>query len=29
MCLNICELDPTYFVSAPGLAWKACLKRQE
>ena len=21
MCVNIYELDPTYFVSAPGLAW--------
>ena len=28
MCLNIYELDPTYFVSAPGLAWQACLKRK-
>ena len=27
MCLDIYELDPTYFVSAPGLAWKACLKK--
>ena len=27
MCLNIYELDPTYFVSAPRLAWQACLKR--
>ena len=26
MCLNIYELDPTYFVSAPGLAWQAYLK---
>ena len=26
MCLEIYELDPTYFVSAPGLAWQACLK---
>ena len=29
MCLNIHELDPTYFVSAPGLAWQACLKKTE
>ena len=28
ICLNIYELDPTYFVSAPGLAWQACLKRK-
>ena len=29
MCLEKYELDPTYFVSAPGLAWQACLKKQE
>ena len=28
-CLEIYELDPIYFVSAPGLAWQACLKRTE
>ena len=27
MCLEIYELDPTYFVSAPGLEWQACLKK--
>ena len=27
-CLEIYELDPTYFVSAPGLAWQACLKKK-
>ena len=27
MCLNIYELDPVYFVSAPGLAWQASLKK--
>ena len=27
VCLNIYELDPVYFASAPGLAWQACLKR--
>ena len=27
MCLNIYELDPVYFVSAPGLAEQACLKK--
>ena len=27
MCLNIYELDPAYFVSAPGLAWQASLKK--
>ena len=25
-CIKICRLDPTYFVSAAGLAWQACLK---
>ena len=25
-CLEIYKLDPIYFVSAPGLAWQACLK---
>ena len=27
MCLEIYELDNIYFVSAPGLAWQACLKK--
>ena len=27
MCLKIYEFDPVYFVSAPGLAWQACLKK--
>ena len=26
-CLEIYELDPIYFVSAPGLAWQAYLKK--
>ena len=26
-CIEIYELDPTYFLSAPGLAWQACLKK--
>ena len=26
-CIKIYELDPIYFVSAPGLAWQACLKK--
>ena len=26
-CIEIYELDPAYFVSAPGLAWQACLKK--
>ena len=29
MCLDIYGLDPVYFVSAPGLAWQACLKKTE
>ena len=27
MCLDIYWLNPAYFVSAPGLAWEACLKK--
>ena len=26
-CLKNCELDPVHFVSLPGLAWQACLKK--
>ena len=26
-CIEIYELDSTYFVSTPGLAWEACLKK--
>ena len=26
-CLNNYELDPAHFVSVPGLAWQACLKK--
>ena len=26
-CQEIYQLDPAYFVSAPGLAWQACLKK--
>ena len=28
-CIEIYELVPIYFVSAPGLAWQACLKKVE
>ena len=28
-CLDKNGLDPVYFVSVPGLAWQACLKKQE
>ena len=27
MCINIDELDPETFLSAPGLAWRAALKK--
>ena len=27
MCVKIHELDPTHFLSAPGLAWQAALKK--
>ena len=26
ICIEIYELDPAHFLSAPGLAWQACLK---
>ena len=26
-CLEIYEPDPAHFLSAPGLAWQACLKK--
>ena len=28
-CIDIYELDPAYFLSAPGLAWQACLKKNK
>ena len=28
-CIEIYELDPAHFLSAPGLAWQARLQRQE
>ena len=27
MCTKVYELDPAYFLSAPGLVWQACLKK--
>ena len=27
MCFAKYQLDPIYFVSAPGLAWQVCLKK--
>ena len=29
MCLEIYELDPAKFISAPELAWQAALKKKE
>ena len=29
MCLKIYNLDPVKFLSAPGLAWQATLKKTE
>ena len=29
VCLENYELDPSHFYTAPGLAWKACLKKTE
>ena len=26
-CINIYKLDPAHFLTAPGLAWQACLKK--
>ena len=26
-CIEIYEPDPAHFVSAPGLAWQACLNK--
>ena len=28
-CIDIYELDPSHFLSAPGLSWQACLKKTE
>ena len=27
ICLELCELDPAKFLSAPGLPWQAILKK--
>ena len=27
MCVKLYELDPAHFLSLPGLAWQACLKK--
>ena len=28
-CKEIYDLDPAHFLTAPGLAWQACLKETE
>ena len=28
-CLKVYELDPAHFLSLPGLAWQACLKKNK
>ena len=28
MCIKVYELDPAHFLTAPGLSWQACLKKQ-
>ena len=28
-CVEVYEVDPAHFLSAPGLAWQACLKKTE
>ena len=28
-CIKVYELDPAYFLSIPGLAWQACLKKNK
>ena len=29
MCIKVYKLDPAHCLSAPGLAWQACLKKTE
>ena len=28
-CIEIYKIDPSHFISAPGQAWQACLKKAE
>ena len=28
-CIEMYELDPAHFLSAPGLAWQACLSKKQ
>ena len=29
MCIKVYDLDPAHFLSAPRLAWQACLRKTE
>ena len=29
ICVKVHELDPAYFLTVPGLAWQACLKKTD
>ena len=29
MCIKVYEPDPAHFLSLPGLAWQACLKKNK
>ena len=29
MCIKVYKLDPAHFLSTPGLAWQACLKKTD
>ena len=29
MCIKLCEIDPAHFLSPPGLAWQAFVKKTE
>ena len=29
MCIKVYELDPAYFLTTPGLAWQAFLKKKQ
>ena len=29
MCIKVYEIDPAHFLSLPGLAWQACLKKKQ
>ena len=28
MCIKVYKLDPAHFITAPGIAWQACLKKK-